>query len=60
MLSSPTSVFDANIFGAVIEYLTHWVTAREMASRDGRYSLSLPGGATLDPAKSGRNRLLIM
>jgi hypothetical protein len=60
MLSSPTTVFDAYVAAATVEYLTHRVSAVEMVARDVRYSLTLPGGATLDPARSGRNRLLIM
>jgi hypothetical protein len=60
MLSSPTTVYDANILAATIEYLTHYATAREFVARDARYSLTLPGGAVLDPSASGHNRRLIM
>jgi hypothetical protein len=60
MLSSPTTLYDANVLAATAEFLTHNITAREFVARDGRYSLTLPGGATLDPARSGRNRLVLM
>jgi hypothetical protein len=60
MLSSPTTVYDANILGAVREIFTHAVTAWEFTTRDARYSLKLPTGATLDPAHSGyANRQII-
>jgi hypothetical protein len=60
MLCSGTIVYDANVLGATREIITHYITAWEFTTRDARYSLKLPTGATLDPAHSGyANRQII-
>jgi hypothetical protein len=60
MLSSPTNVYDSNVPSATVQYLTHYRTALEFCQRDARYSLTLPGGAALDPARSGVNKIFLM
>jgi hypothetical protein len=57
MMSSPTLIYDLLNPSAVAEILTHHVDAFEFLSRaPARFSLTL-GTGTLDPARSGPNRI---